>query len=256
MRIIAFNLFFILFFNSQVFAFDQSHKNWDQVLKNYQNSNGLINYKKLKSDLNTDVNNNFNAYLKEIQSVSQKDFDQFSKQEQMAFLINSYNALTVKLILDHYPVKSIKKIGGWLTKPWSVEFFSLLDGKIKSLDPIEHKMLRPLYKDFRIHSAVNCASISCPPLRNEAYLALKLDKQLDDQMRLWLKDKNRNQINSKSKLWKVSKIFDWYKDDFNQWGGGVNNAINKYLKPSLGPEKLKQIQIEFLDYNWDLNEVK
>lgn len=251
--------------SSTAFAFDHTHKEWTSVLKEYQTKKGLLKYKKLKADTDKSKESKdakktkihvFNSYIDSVQAVSFKEYSSFSKNEKMAFLINSYNALTVKLILDNYPVKSIKKIGGWFTKPWSVEFFSLLDGKIKSLDPIEHEWIRPKFEDYRIHAAVNCASFSCPPLRNEAFVASRLDKQLDGQMVAWLKDQNRNQISLKSNTWTISKIFDWYEGDFKKWGGGVVNVISKYMKKPLDPEASKKIKIKYLNYNWDLNEAK
>ncbi len=243
-------------FSMSSYAFDQTHDKWTEVLKKYQNAQGLVNYKKLKSDIAHDKMNPFNLYLTELQSVPHTDYEKWSKDEKKAFLINAYNALTFKLIVDNYPVASIKKIGGFFTKPWSIEFFSLLDGKIKKLDPIEQDWLRSKFKDFRIHAAVNCASISCPPLRHEAFVANRLDAQLDDQMKTWLKDRTRNQIDVKLKLVKISKIFDWYNKDFVDWGGGPLNVIAKYSTPPIPHETVDQIKVEYLDYNWELNETK
>lgn len=250
------SLLAIFFLSIPAFAFDHIHLRWSEVLKKYQNTQGYVSYKKLKEDAALDKKHNFYQYLAEIQSVKQSEFDRWTSDEKKAFLINSYNALTFKLIVDHYPVASIKKIGGIFTKPWSLEFFSLLEGKIKKLDPIEHEWLRPTFKDYRIHAAVNCASVSCPPLRSEAFVASKLDAQLDDQMKLWLNDKTRNQINYQTKVFKVSKIIDWYKADFEDWGGGVVNVINKYVTNSLPREISSQIKVQYLPYNWDLNEAK
>lgn len=252
----VFAIIIVACFSSTSFAFDHSHKNWSEVLRKYQNTKGLVQYKKLKEDISKDEHHAFNSYLTEIQGVKHAEFEKWTKNEKMAFLINSYNALTFKLILNNYPVASIKKTGGLFTKPWSVEFFSLLGGKIKSLDPIEHEWLRPVHKDYRIHAAVNCASMSCPPLRHEAFIAAKLDAQLDDQMKAWLEDTARNQISSKTKLFKLSKIFDWYKKDFEEWGGGAVNVISKHMTKPLPREIASQIKIEYLDYNWDLNEAK
>ncbi|MCB0363217.1 MAG: DUF547 domain-containing protein, partial [Bdellovibrionales bacterium] len=182
--------------------------------------------------------------------------EKWDSKQKMAFLINAYNALTVKLILDHYPVKSIKKIGSFFSNPCKLEFFKLLDGKISSLDPIEHVWLRPKYKDYRIHAAVNCASISCPQLRNEAFIAERLEEQLNEQMGLWLQDKNRNEIEIKDKTFRASKIFDWYKDDFQSWGGGIWNVLKKHLKSSKLPQDIDSFEIDYLEYNWDLNEFR
>lgn len=238
-------------------AFDHTHSEWTSVLEKYVSSKGLVNYKLIKHDLAGDVAHPLKSYLSNLQKVSYPDFQKWDQPKKMAFLINAYNAFTVKLIVNHYPVKSIKKIGGFLTNPWKIEFFSLLDGKIKSIDPIEHEWLRPKFKDYRIHAAVNCASISCPLLRKEAYVAKKLSAQLDEQMRLWLNDRTRNELDSKSNVFQISKIFDWYEDDFVDWGGGVVQVINKYTgnKP-LNRELASKIKLKYLNYNWDLNEQK
>ena len=238
------------------FSFDHSHMIWTKTLKEYQNSVGLVNYKKLKKDTEKSKSHSFLLYLKSLEDVKYDNYKKFSDKEKMAFLINAYNAFTFKLIVDKYPVKSIRDIGSLFTKPWDVEFFSLLGGKIKSLDPIEHKWLRPEFKDFRIHAAVNCASISCPPLRSEAFTADKLDAQLEEQMKVWIADKSRNEFNHGKKIWKVSKIFDWYESDFEDWGKGVKNTVNKYLPKPLNKKALKEIDLDHLKYDWNLNEYK
>lgn len=237
-------------------SFDHGHAEWTKVLATYQNPVGLVNYAGLKADLAKDPVHPFGRYVTSIQSVSSGDFEKWTDNQKKAFLINAYNALTVKLIVDHYPVKSIKKIGGIFRKPWSLEFFSLLGGKIRSLDPIEHDWLRPKFKDFRIHAAVNCASISCPPLRHEAFVADRLDEQLDGQMRAWLTDSQRNALDSSKRVFTVSKIFDWYKKDFEEWGGGVVAVINRYLKTPLSREVASQVKVKYLGYDWGLNEFK
>lgn len=242
---------FLLLFTSTAFGFDHTHADWSNVLKNYQTDKGLIKYKQLKEDAKV-KSHKFNTYLKETSSLTYADYNKLDDRKKMAYLINAYNAFTIKLIVDKYPVDGIKDIGGFFSKPWGIEFFSILNGKIKSLDPIEHKWLRPKFKDYRIHAAVNCASISCPPLRNEAYVGEKLDAQLDDQMKAWLSDPSRNSVNPNSDSVTISKIFDWYEDDFRNWGGGVLNVINKHS----AKEKIKNAKIKYMNYNWDLNEAK
>lgn len=249
-------IFFTFAGNLKFDAFDQTHANFSQVLQDYQNEKGLVNYKKLKGDLKGHLQHPFLNYLKEIQSVSLETFNSWTNQERMAFLINSYNALTIKLIVDNYPVVSIKKIGGFFTKAWDIQFFSLLEGKIRSLDAIEHTWLRPVYKDYRIHAAVNCASLSCPLLRHTPYIGKNISEQLDEQMRLWINNPNLNHYDQQNKTLKVSKIFDWYKTDFDKWGDGALKVINKYLTPALSAENLAQLKLKYFDYNWGLNEVK
>ena len=240
---------------SQGMAFDKTHASWTALLSQYQTADGRVKYAQLKKDA-TAATHPFNLYLKEVQAIKMAEYKTWPKGDQMAFLINSYNALTIKLIVDNYPVTSIKKIGGVFSKPWGIEFFSLLDDSIKALDPIEHKTLRPQFKDFRIHGAVNCASASCPPLRHEAFVGDRLDVQLDEQMRVWLADTSRNQFDGKTGELKISKIFDWYKDDFENWGGGVKTVLKKYAPASAQAAFAKNGEISYLEYDWSLNEAK
>jgi hypothetical protein len=243
----SFFLFFFVCFSS-VKAID--HSPWNTLLQKHVRTD-LVNYKTFKTQLKE-----LNAYLNTLESLDRKTYDTMSKNQQMAFLINAYNAFTVKLILNHYPVKSIRSIGGFFRKPWSIKFFNLLGGSIESIDPIEHEYLRPIYKDYRIHAAVNCASISCPVLRGEAYSADKLEQQLDEQMTLWLKDSSRNRVDDASKTIFLSKIFDWYKKDFVTWGGGVEDVLIKHA-PSVYQSAVKaQYKIRFLNYDWNLNDTQ
>ncbi len=214
-----------------------------------------MDYERLKTD-SQQANHAFPSYLKALAAVSPKQFDSFSRDRQMAFLINAYNALTVKLILDHYPVASIKQIGGLLGNPWRIEFFSLLGGQMKSIHALGYEFLRPVYQDVRIHGALNCASISCPSLRAEAFVASRLNRQLNQQMRTWLANPDKNVFDAQRGRVKVSKIFDWYQDDFVAWGGGVAQVLQEY-----GPKDAQALlsqprRITFLPYNWRLNDVK
>ena len=247
-------VFFIFLFllGKSGFSLDHKHEKWDRLLKTYVTKSGFVDYKKLQKDAKT-PQHTFLPYLKELEGVTQKEYEAFSRHEKMAFLINAYNAFTLKLIIDHYPVKSIRKIGGFFTKPWDMEFFSLLGGTITSLDPIEHEVLRPQFKDYRIHAAVNCASISCPLLRAEAYVASRLNEQLEEQMRIWLADSSKNAFDPKTGRVSLSKIFDWYEEDFVKYGGGVVGVLKKY-GPASSKEALKKHKsIEYLDYDWGLN---
>jgi len=236
----------MVFFASAAYGFDHDHKLWNETLAKYLDAKGMVKYRALKADAK-DARHAFTRYLKELENVPRATYDGWNAGQQQAFLINAYNAFTVRLILDNYPVKSIKKIGGLFTKPWSVKFFKLLGGEIQALDPIEHEWLRPKFKDYRIHAAVNCASYSCPPLRRTAFTAAGLSIQLDEQMKIWLSDPERNQLGGEPL--KLSKIFDWYGKDFEQWGGGVLKVVAKHA-----PQPPAGKNIKFLDYNWDLNE--
>lgn len=224
-------------------AFD--HSAFDRLLKKHVNEKGLVNYKGFRADAKA-----FDQYLAQLSSTPPAA--SWSKPEQMAYWINAYNAYTIRLILNHYPVKSIKDIGSrikipFVTTPWAAEFFSI-GGQKMSLDNIEHSILRKKYDDPRIHFALVCASISCPRLRNEAYTAAKLDSQLDDQGRDFLNNPTKNNISKTSA--QLSRYFDWYKGDWNESGQSVVKWVNRYANTKMSPDA----KITFLDYNWNLNE--
>lgn len=201
-------------------------------------------------------------YLEQLSRLSQVSFDQLSKAEQLAFLINAYNAWTVEYILTAYPkIDSIKDLGGFFSSPWKNEFIPLL-GATRSLDDIEHELIRGSgrYHDVRIHFAVNCASIGCPALRAEAYTGKLLDQQLEDQTKLFLSDNSRNRI-SKGIL-EVSSIFKWYREDFEKgWSGidsleaffAVYSDVLKLTDQQVIAVQNGSLDIEFLDYDWRLN---
>ncbi|UOQ69974.1 DUF547 domain-containing protein [Hymenobacter cellulosilyticus] len=220
------------------------HSAFDKQLKKYVNEKGLVNYKAWKADQGA-----FNQYLALLSK--NPPAAGWSKQEQMAYWINAYNAFTIRLILDHYPLESIKDIGTkiqipFVTTPWASKFFSI-GGEKMSLDNIEHGILRKKYNDPRIHFALVCASISCPRLRTEAYTAAKLDSQLDDQGRDFLNNPAKNKPGKSSA--QLSKYFDWYKGDWSENGQSVTSWVNKYAATKLD----KNATISFLDYNWQLN---
>jgi hypothetical protein len=243
--------------NAQAQGFDQEHKDWTELLKKVVRT---------KPDGSSDVHYQgvlrdpvlLNRYLKNLGNLKQDEFDKFSKSEQMAFYINAYNAFTVKLVIDHYPVPSIKKIGGILSSPWKMKFFRLF-GREMTLDEVEHTILRKKYKEPRIHFAVNCASIGCPALRAEAFVGSRLDEQLAQQTQLFLRDKSRNYIDdAKNKVF-LSKIFNWFEEDFTANGSSVQSFVATFMTddPKI-QEKLRKnaYDISYTDYNWDLNSAK
>ena len=232
----------LLLASLSVFAFDHSHKAWNQLLSQYvvkQNGQVLVNYRALKASPQK-----LDSYLKSLSAVSQAEYEKFSKDQKFSFWVNAYNAFTWKLIIDHYPIRSIRKIGGVFTNPWKMEFFKLL-GKKMHLDGIEHGTLRDQWKEHRIHFVVNCASISCPNLPLQAIVAKDLEKQLSQAEESFLKNKSKNDV--KKKTIYASKIFDWYGEDFAGLGE-VEGYLKKFYKLS------GEVEVEFLDYDWDLNE--
>lgn len=210
----------------------------------------------------TDDRTSLQAYLIGTSKVTRVEFDRWSSPAQLAFLINAYNAWTVELVLTGYPgIKSIKDLGSFIQSPWKKRFIALL-GETRSLDDIEHGLIRGSgrYNDPRIHFAVNCASIGCPALRQDAFVAGRLNAQLEDATHKFLSDRTRNRIESGTL--KVSSIFKWYRQDFEQgWRGA--SSLDQFLalySPSLGLSAEAASQLAagkldtgFLDYDWRLN---
>jgi len=205
---------------------------------------GRVNYRTFKNE-----EKRLDKYLK---LLDETDPDTLSRNEQFAFYINAYNACTIKLILQHYPgIQSIKDIGSWWSTPWKIKFCKI-GGKTYSLDQIEHNILRPRFKDPRVHFAINCASKGCPTLISEPYQGSILDQQLDESTRAFINDPEKNRLEGNTLY--VSKIFKWFKDDFD---GDIavffSNYADKNLKNTLSDKK-SQINIKYLNYDWSLNE--
>ncbi|WP_229728649.1 DUF547 domain-containing protein [Hymenobacter glacieicola] len=220
------------------------HGTYERLLKKHVNEKGLVSYVGFKAD-----EKEFNQYLASLSK--NPPAAGWSKPEQMAYWINAYNAYTLRLILDHYPLQSIKDIGSkiqipFVTTPWAAKFFSI-GGQKMSLDHIEHNILRKQFDDPRIHFALVCASISCPRLRPEAYTAARLNQQLDDQGRDFLNNKAKNQVGKTQA--QLSKYFDWYKSDWEKNGQSVAKWVNRYSATKMNDNA----QVSYLDYNWNLN---
>ncbi|MCB0396887.1 MAG: DUF547 domain-containing protein [Flavobacteriales bacterium] len=216
-----------------------THSMWDALLKKYVSAEGKVNYQAWLPHI--DPLKDYLRYIAENPPTST-----WSDDEQKAYWINAYNAFTVKLILDNYPVKSINNIGTTSSKPWDIMFIEI-GGQKYSLNMIEHEKLRKAFHDPRIHFALNCASKSCPPLLNAAYTANQLHAQLEEQTRAFINDKTQNLIGTDKAT--ISKIFNWYAEDFAS-SGGVVSFINKYTDGGLK----EGATITYQDYNWSLNE--
>ena len=239
-------------------GFDHTHKAWDILVKKHVvpvqgGKASQVRYADFAKDRAA-----LKAYLDSLSKVPEPEFNAWSKAERMAFLINAYNAFTVEKILTRYPnLKSIRDFGSVFGNPWKDKFFTLF-GRESFLDQIEHETLRKpgAYDEPRVHYSVNCASIGCPMLREEAFTADKLDLQLEEQAARFLSDRSRNRFES-GKL-EVSKIFDWFKEDF----GVREQFFAKYAKllaDSAEAQKLvaeAKAPLSFLEYDWSLNDVK
>ncbi len=223
------------------------HSTFDKLLKKHVNDKGLVNYKGFKADVKV-----LDQYLDMLSK--NPPASSWGKNEEMAYWINAYNAFTIKDVVKHYPIKSIKDIGSaiqipFVTTPWAEKFFTI-GGEKMSLDNIEHGTLRKKYNDPRIHFALVCASISCPRLRNEAFTADKLEAQLNDQGSDFLNNPAKNKISKDAS--KLSKYFDWYKGDWKDGGQSVVKWVNKYSTTKINDNT----KIDYMDYNWNLNEQK
>ncbi len=221
-----------------------NHQTWNQLLQKHVRANGDVDYKGFIKD-KTQLNEYCNAL------TANRPNENWSKEASMAYWINVYNAFTVKLIVDHYPVESIKDIKNgipFVNTVWDIKLIDFGDEQI-DLNKVEHGILRKDYDEPRIHFAVNCASFSCPNLRNEAFTADRLEEQLADAARLFLKDERKNKIQSDNV--QLSKIFSWFKGDFTK-GQTLIEFLNKYAPLEINADA----NINHLDYDWTLNDVK
>lgn len=243
---------FVLCSNLAAEEFDHTHQAFTKVLDTHLKDLGptsSINYKALKAQ-----SKQLNEYLIKLSSVKRAQYKNWKKDQQLAFLINAYNAFTIKLILDHYPVESIKDIGGLFSSPWKLRFFSLLEEKMH-LDQIEHEIIRKKFKEPRIHFAVVCASIGCPKLQAKAYTATNLEKNLEEATKTFLKDSNRNRYLPDKNEFEISKIFKWYDEDFGS-ELDLKKFLNRHMELTTPVKKLRTSSIDYTDYDWSLNEHK
>lgn len=254
-------LLLALCFSSLVQAdtFDHQHQAWTRLLQQHvswldKGHGSVVDYAALQKN-----SAELDRYLGVLSAVPPADYQRWQPEQRLAFLINAYNAFTLKLIVEHYPLDSIKAIGGLLSSPWKQAFIPLL-GQRLSLDQIEHGMIREpgVFDEPRIHFAVNCASVGCPVLRDEAFVAERLDEQLQDSQRRFLSDHSRNRFDPTSQRFQVSKIFDWYGKDFIQQWGSLEAYFQQHLallNPSASPVPPQgRVRIDYLDYDWSLNE--
>ena len=250
---------------AQAQTFDHSHAAWTGLLKKHVvlldgGKASQLRYAGMAADRAA-----LKAYTDALSALSAAAFGAWSKPQQQAFLINAYNAFTVELILTRYPkLDSIKDLGSLFSSPWKPKFVSLL-GTQMSLDDIEHARLRERgrYDDPRVHFAVNCASIGCPMLREEAFVADRLEAQLEEQTQRFMADRSRNRL-AGGKL-ELSKIFDWYGDDFKLGHKGIASLpafAARYAKQltdaPADQERIRSLKLDiaFLDYDWKLNDAR
>ena len=198
----------------------------------------LVDYKQMNGDGSLD---------KVYQDISLFDLERLSgRNEKLAFYINAYNILALKMIADNLPIDSIKDAGSFFSPVWDKPA-GMLGGKLVTLGEIEHKILRPMGEP-RVHFAIVCASVSCPDLRNEMFTALKLDQQLNDQVQHFLNNQGKG-LKIENNVIRVSKIFDWFEEDFDG-DGGISSFITHY-RTDLPKFRIKAN----LAYDWSVNAV-
>ncbi len=247
--------------------FDHQHKAWGELLKKHVvlidgSKASQVRYAAIARDRDA-----LKAYLDSLSKVSDAEFKGWSKDQQLAFLINAYNAHMVELILKRYPnIKSVWDFGKVFNNPFKNKFFMLF-GREFSLDNVEHDTIRAkgVYDDPRIHFAVNCASVGCPLLREEAYIAAKLEQQLEEQTARFLSDRSRNRYNAASNALEVSEIFKWYGVDFTSGLKGIKSRERFFARYAAQlsdkPDQQKAIvegkaAIAYLEYDWTLNDAR
>ena len=248
-------------------AFDLHHPAWSALLTQLVvvapgGVASTVRYAALRADPKP-----LSSYLASVSAVTPQEYAGWSRNDRLAFLVNAYNAFTIDLVLTRYPdLKSIKDLGSVFQNPWKRKFFMLL-GAQRSLDDVEHGLIRApgAFDDPRIHVAVVCASVGCPMLRDEAYVGERLGAQLDDALRRFLSDRSRNRFEAESGTMAVSKLFDWYRADFEHGYQGLASLQTLFIRYAdvLGttPASRTEIQagrfkIVHLDYDWSLNDAR
>ena len=224
-----------------LFSFSKAQEltsTYNSLLQKHVDSNGNVNYAGLKND-----ESKLDSYLESINKTTPSK--NWSKNKIKAFWINAYNAYTLKLIIDNYPVKSINDINKSGKKPWDIAFVKV-GGKTYTLNNVEHDILRKKYSDPRIHVGVNCASISCPKLYNKAFTEKNIDSALTMLMKTFINDSKRNTISEGTV--QLSEIFNWFEKDFTQ-NGTLVTYLNKYSKTKINLFPF----ITYKKYNWNLN---
>lgn len=217
------------------------YRAWKDVLARHVDSKGFVNYKGLFDDRAS-----FDTFIDQVENA---DISRLSDAATKAFWINAYNAITIDIILRHYPIGSIRFVNFGLV--WQLP--RRVAGGRKSLGNIEHKILRPM-GDPRIHFAINCASVGCPALLSDPYAPQMLDEQLDAQARRFINDPAKVRLDKDKNILYVSSIFSWFKDDFAENEQGLINYIKRYLdEPVKSYIDTQAVRLKFLDYNWDLN---
>ncbi len=233
--------------------FDHTHRRFALVLDEHV-GDGNVDYAKLKKNPS-----HLKDYLEDASRVSKAAFDKWPAGQQLAFLLNLYNAATLDLIIQHYPLSSIKEISAAQDGPWKLPVVRLWDGQ-HSLDWLEHEViLAKPHSDPRVHFALVCAAKGCPALLNKPYLAKTLDRQLDEQGRHFMAQRDKNRFDAAKNTLHLSPIFQWYRADFVEKQSDLPAYVARFMNAADSAAIAKaagRIRIAFTEYDWDLNEVR
>jgi len=234
------------FMTGRAAEFDQQHARYAKVLSEFV-KDSRVNYAALKAKPGDLI-----AYLDAVAAVPESEFKKWNRNDQLALLLNLYNAQTFALVIDNYPLKSIRDIGVLPLAAWKKKIVRLW-GKTTTLSALENDIIRTEYPEQPgIHFALVCGAKSCPPLRGEPYVGARLTAQLADQGRQFLADQNKNRVDAAAKVVYLSKIFDWYEGDFKRSAGSATAFVQK-LFPA-GTPNLTGFKVQYTDYDWSLNE--
>lgn len=231
--------------------FDHEHSAWTAILDRYVHS-GAVDYAGLQRSGLPDLA----MYLRALEAVCRGHFDAWTREQKLAFWINAYNAYTVKLVLEHYPLKSIRSIGLLPGAAFRKNFIPLRNGRGQalSLSDIEHEILRREFAEPRIHFAIVCASQSCPVLRSEAFCARDVEAQLDDAARTFVGDTTKNRFDAGSRTLHLSSIFKWFREDFERAARTLPEFVARYSDEQTARAlRSGNVRVDFLDYDWSLN---
>lgn len=227
------------------------HRLFDRLLARYVDEHGDVAYRKLQANAREDLT----PYLRQLARTDPSSLD---REARLAFWINAYNAYTLKLIVDHYPIENIWAITPGPAEPKEDSPFALDVGKVadtvRTLDEIEHEIIRERFDEPRIHFALVCAARSCPRLRREAYTGPQLEAQLREQTHAFLHNEEKNRIPAGQDRIALSSILKWYGDDFGESTDDLQRFIAPYFDGDVRSRLEKaDYQVDFLPYDWTLN---
>jgi hypothetical protein len=226
-------IFFLCFFAAQIALAQPDYSGYDRLLRRHVSKSGAVNYNLLKTN-----KAGLDSVVRAFQAAPPQK--SWSSNQQLAYWLNTYNVFTLKLIVDNYPTTSIMNLDGG--KTWDVKRIDI-GGKKYSLNDIENTIIRPQFKDARIHFALNCAAKSCPPLHNEAFTAKNVQDLLEKRTRAFVRS---SAMSLSQKEVKISKIFEWYSTDF----GDLVAFLNRYASVKINPDA----KIQYQEYDWKLNQ--